>query len=79
MSVGQDPNDPDCGNYLSTPVDLSTGHKLKVMTDVVFGGARGGLSLTRIFTNDLSNPSSPVNTRFGHGTSDITSTATPDR
>ncbi|MGE0133429.1 MAG: RHS repeat-associated core domain-containing protein [Blastocatellales bacterium] len=70
LSVGQDPNDPDCGNYLSTPVDLSTGHKLEVMTDIAFGGARGGLSLTRIFTNDLSNPSSPVTTRFGHGASD---------
>jgi YD repeat-containing protein len=68
--VGADPNDPDCGNHVQTPVDLSTGHKLEIMTDVAFGGARGGISLTRIFTNDLSNPSSTVNTRFGHGMSD---------
>ena len=68
--VGQDPSDPDCGNYGENPVDYATGHKIEVMTDVSWGGARGGLSLTRIFTSDLSNPSAGIVTRFGQGWTD---------
>jgi RHS repeat-associated protein len=70
ISIGQDPNDADCGNRTENTVDLATGHKIEMMTDLAFGGARGGLNLTRIFTNDLSNPGSPIRNRFGQGMSD---------
>lgn len=35
-------------------VALATGVKEEIMTDIAFGGARGGLSLTRIYTSDLA-------------------------
>lgn len=49
-----------------TPVDLSTGVKLETMTDIAFGGARGGLDLTRVYTSDLAN--SCDSCPFGRGT-----------
>src|SRR5262249_19520474 len=69
VSLGQDPNDADCGNHTENTVDLTTGHKIEMMTDLAFGGARGGLSRTRIFSNELSMPTAP-GTRFGQGMSD---------
>lgn len=37
-----------------TPVDLSAGLKIEKSTDISFGGARGGLELTRIHTSNLA-------------------------
>ena len=36
------------------PVDLATGVKIEQMTDVSFGGARGGIALRRIYTSELA-------------------------
>lgn len=47
-------------------VDLGTGIKVEQNTDIAFGGARGGLSLSRIYTSDLDLTSS--NGYFGKGT-----------
>jgi RHS repeat-associated protein len=75
-SVAADnPGDPrPCPtNRTSNPVDLATGSKIETMTDVTFGGTRGGLSLTRVYSSDLSasQPGSPpVSGRFGRGTKD---------
>src|SRR5262249_38452020 len=44
-------------------VDMSSGMKIEAMTDIAFGGARGALVLTRIYTSDLSRTSGP----FGRG------------
>ena len=45
----------DCpAPYTNHPVDLATGVKIEQMTDIGFGGARGGLQLTRIYTSDLA-------------------------
>jgi RHS repeat-associated protein len=69
------PGDPcNCPtNRTGDPVDLSTGIKIDTMTDVSFGGARGALSLTRIFSSDMfgapSGPS-PIVGRFGRGGKD---------
>lgn len=52
------------------PVDLSTGAKIETMTDVAFGGGRGSLSLTRVFTSDLNSTLTPIIGRFGRGTKD---------
>jgi RHS repeat-associated protein len=41
-------------NRTSNPVALSTGVKEEIMTDIAFGGARGAISLTRIYTSDLA-------------------------
>lgn len=38
----------------NAPVDLATGNKIETMTDVSFGGARGGLELTRSYTTTLA-------------------------
>lgn len=35
-------------------VDLATGVKIEQMTDVSFGGARGGIALRRIYTSELA-------------------------
>lgn len=72
LGIGLDPNDPDCGgsNRTCNPVDLSTGMKIETMTDIAFGGARGGLGLTRVYTTELANPSNGVPTRFGRGMAD---------
>lgn len=40
--------------YTGNTVDLSTGIKIEAETDIEFGGARGGLRLTRIYTSDLA-------------------------
>ncbi len=48
------PSDPDCNNQTNNTVDLSTGVKIERTTDIEFSGARGGLSLTRIYTSDLA-------------------------
>jgi RHS repeat-associated protein len=50
-------------------VDYSTGLKIETMTDISFGGARGGLSVSRTYTTDLANPVNGVSPvyRFGVG------------
>ena len=60
------PSDDDCGNQTGNTVDLSTGVKIEKTTDISFGGARGGLELTRIHTSDL--PSFCDSCPFGRGT-----------
>lgn len=45
-----DPDEPCCRT--DNPVDLSTGVKIEKETDVSFGGARGGLAFTRVYTSD---------------------------
>jgi len=35
-------------------VDLATGVKIEQMTDLSFGGARGGIALTRVYTSELA-------------------------
>lgn len=53
--------------FTLTPVDLSTGVKIEVNTDIEFGGARGTLRLERVYTSDLgqiTNLTGP----FGRGT-----------
>jgi len=66
----------DCpcpSNRTGNPVDLSTGAKIETSTDVSFGGARGGITLTRVFTSDLNAASPtvpPILGRFGRGTKD---------
>lgn len=50
-SEPDEPNQcPETGNM----VNLSTGIKIERMTDIVFGGARGGLRLRRIHTSNLA-------------------------
>jgi RHS repeat-associated protein len=41
-------------NMTPNPVDLSTGMKIEVTTDISFGGVRGGLELTRTYTSNLA-------------------------
>lgn len=64
VSPSADPADPgDCPdgkgggcpacNRGAQTVDYSTGLKIENTTDISFGGARGGLELTRIYTTDL--------------------------
>ncbi|MFY9221115.1 MAG: RHS repeat-associated core domain-containing protein, partial [Blastocatellia bacterium] len=64
------PNDCPTGqcatSYSGNPVALATGVKEEIMTDIAFGGARGGLSLTRIYTSDLAI--TDVVGQFGRGT-----------
>lgn len=48
-----DPDDCGGGNRGSNPVDFSTGLKIEKTTDVAFGGTRGMLELTRVYTTDL--------------------------
>lgn len=62
------PNDKDCENRGPTPVDYSTGIKVETMVDVSFGGARGGLSLSRTYTSDLARRG--FIGRFGRGFKD---------
>jgi RHS repeat-associated protein len=50
------------------PVDLSTGEKLEFETDISFGGARGGLTLERVFNSDLA--ATITFGRFGRGWKD---------
>ncbi|MGH9829024.1 MAG: DUF6531 domain-containing protein, partial [Blastocatellia bacterium] len=67
-ATGGNPSDPDCGNRSHNPVDLATGEKIETPIDIAFGGARGGLTLQRVFTADLS--SQEVFGRFGRGWKD---------
>jgi len=48
------------------PVDFSSGLKIEEMTDISIGGARGGLELTRTWTNNLAV--NCANCSFGIGT-----------
>ena len=76
------PGDSDGGpggscptNRGPNPVDYSTGIKIETMTDISFGGARGGLSVMRTYTSELGNPNAYPGTgapvyRFGVGTKD---------
>lgn len=56
----------DGGNFTECPVDLSTGQKIEIETDIAFEGARGGLRLSRIHTSDL--PLACDFCPFGRGT-----------
>lgn len=47
-------------------VDLATGVKIETATDISFGGARGGLELSRIYTSDLAQSCDIC--PFGRGT-----------
>jgi YD repeat-containing protein len=49
-------------------VDLATGNKVETTTDISFGGARGGLELTRLYTTTLALSNTVY--RFGRGTKD---------
>lgn len=70
IAPGGNPADPDdCGgggNRGVNPVDFSTGVKIEHTTDILFGGARGALELTRIYTTDLGV--SCATCPFGQGT-----------
>ncbi|HVG39442.1 MAG TPA: IPT/TIG domain-containing protein, partial [Pyrinomonadaceae bacterium] len=63
-----DPGDADScpSGRTGNPVDLSTGMKVETATDISFGGSRGGISLSRIYTSDLAN--SCDGCPFGRGT-----------
>ena len=67
VSPDGNPGDPDScpSNRGSSPVDFSTGMKIETATDISFGGERGGLELTRIYTTDLAQ--SCDNCPFGRG------------
>ncbi len=75
---GGNPSDPtSCPTSVgSTPVDYATGFKIERMTDISFGGARGGLELTRTYTSHQAifytgNGFADSNVfRFGVGTRD---------
>jgi len=59
--------DDDCpSGDTDMPVDLSTGMKKETATDFGFGGARGALNLTRIYTSDLAQTCDSC--PFGRGT-----------
>lgn len=78
VSTDGNPADPaDCGggtgcsdpkqcNRGENTVDYSTGVKIENTTDISFGGARGMLELTRIYTTDLGI--SCTSCPFGRGT-----------
>jgi RHS repeat-associated protein len=57
-NVGQggnpSPGDSCPAPVTDRPVDLPTGLKIERETDISFGGARGGITLTRVFTTDLA-------------------------
>ncbi len=59
-------SDPDACPRGNSPVDFTSGAKIEKMTDILFGGARGVLELTRTYTSDLGTtcPACP----FGQGT-----------
>jgi RHS repeat-associated protein len=65
---GDGGKDKDCSESSSgdNPVNYATGMKMEEDTDIAFGGARGGLELTRIYTSDLGN--SCTSCPFGRGT-----------
>src|SRR5262249_53517280 len=65
VAPGGNPSDPDCGNRTNNTVDLSTGLKIETMTDIAFGGVRGGINLSRMHTGDLAG--SCDNCPFGRG------------
>jgi RHS repeat-associated protein len=50
------------------PVDFSTGIKFETVTDVSFGGARGGITLSRFYSSD--NSAQAILGRFGRGWKD---------
>ncbi len=69
---GPSPDDSCPTNRGPRTVDYTTGIKIETMTDISFGGARGGLSVARTYTTDLANPINGVATvyRFGVGFKD---------
>ncbi len=59
----------DCASpCTANTVDLSTGVKIERMTDIAWGGARGGIVFGRVLTSDLLRAA--VVGRFGRGTRD---------
>ena len=65
---GQTGGDGGCGGNGQTPVNYSTGIKTETTNDITFGGARGGLTLTRYYTSD--NSAQNFSGRFGRGVHD---------
>ncbi|MEP7339810.1 MAG: IPT/TIG domain-containing protein, partial [Acidobacteriota bacterium] len=65
-----DPNVPwyDCLNRWGQPVQLSSGMKMESATDVAFGGERGGVVFTRIYTNDQAVAARTIPLAFGQWT-----------
>jgi RHS repeat-associated protein len=61
------PSACDCART-GGPVDLATGNKIESTTDISFGGARGGLALTRTHTTGLA--AGAYVGRFGRGIKD---------
>jgi RHS repeat-associated protein len=57
-----------CGGTGPHPVNYSTGIKVETFTDIAFGGARGGLALTRYYTSD--NSARNFSGHFGRGVHD---------
>jgi RHS repeat-associated protein len=51
-----------------SPVDYSTGIKFETVTDISFGGARGGITLSRFYSSD--NSAQAILGRFGRGWKD---------
>jgi RHS repeat-associated protein len=59
----------DCPkNRGGSPIDYSTGVKIENATDVSFGGSRGGLSSSRVYTSDLGRRG--ISGAFGPGWKD---------
>ena len=59
-------SDPDACPRGKSPVDFTSGAKIEKMTDILFGGARGVLELTRTYTSDLGTTCAAC--PFGQGT-----------
>jgi RHS repeat-associated protein len=57
-----------CGGTGPNPVNYSTGIKLETVTDISFGGARGGITLERRYSSD--NSAQAILGRFGRGWKD---------
>ncbi len=64
---GGDPGEDPCAHG-ANPVDFATGVKIEKTTDIEFGGARGVISLTRVYNSDRS--AGAFFGRFGRGTKD---------
>lgn len=62
------PDDEGDCNGGANPVDYSTGNKMEMATDVSFDGARGGVTLSRVYTSDMSGAA--IFGRFGRGFKD---------
>src|SRR2546426_3002542 len=65
-AVGPEPRPPSCpSSRTDNPVDLATGMKIEKGTDISFGGARGRLELSHIYTSFMAQACD--NCSFGRG------------